>query len=197
MKKLSLLISLILCVTIGGVYATWVYTQSTDVADESVNMSMNLGNVTYEGSNGTYEVNADGLTLKIEPKTGTAHTTALEATGKIVIKFTPNVYADNTVKENGVASTYQLSLSNSNWVYNDGTGEKPVMVILHNEKHDIVWTKQGSDFIFEISAEDLADHLSLTEFSLDTKADYDAFNTVLANGQIILTVSDGDLSGQN
>ena len=47
MKKISVLIMLILCVTIGGVYATWTYTQATDVADEAVNMNMNLTDV-YE-----------------------------------------------------------------------------------------------------------------------------------------------------
>ncbi len=53
MKKLGLLIAMILCVTIGGVYATWTYTQNTDVADEAVNINMNLTDVAYSGSYGT------------------------------------------------------------------------------------------------------------------------------------------------
>ena len=36
MKKLSVLIVLMLVLTISGVYATWTYTQATDVADEAV-----------------------------------------------------------------------------------------------------------------------------------------------------------------
>ena len=93
MKKLSLLIAMILCVTIGGVYATWTYTQNTDVADEAVNVNMNLTDVAYSGSYGTYKVDTTGLSLTIDPKTGTTHTTALYATGSIVITFTPNSVA--------------------------------------------------------------------------------------------------------
>ena len=40
----------------------------------------------------------------------------------------------------------------------------------------------------------LANHITLTEFTLDTKTEYDAYNKVLANGQIIITVSDGTTS---
>ena len=47
MKKVGLLIGMALCVTVGGVYATWTYTQNTDVADETVNMTMNLTDVAH------------------------------------------------------------------------------------------------------------------------------------------------------
>ena len=33
MKRLSILIALMLCVTIGGVYATWTYAGTNDIAD--------------------------------------------------------------------------------------------------------------------------------------------------------------------
>ena len=62
----------------------------------------------------------------------------------------------------------------------------------HSEVHDIEW--QPSDdgkFTFTISAEDMKDHVSLTEFELDTKAKYDAYNAVLGTGSIVITVSDG------
>lgn len=188
MKKLSLLIAMILCVTIGGVYATWTYTQNTDVADESVNKSLNLTGVEYVGSYGTYDVNVDGLTLKIDPKAGTTHTTSLIADGQIIITFTPNSVAPQTVKDSAVASTYQFTLSNSNWLYE---GEN-VVELKHTGTHDISWTKQDNGtFVFIISAASVVDHIALTEFNLDTKAKYDAYNTVLGSGAIVLTVSDG------
>ena len=34
MKKLSLLIALCMLISIGGVYATWVYSEKSDVADK-------------------------------------------------------------------------------------------------------------------------------------------------------------------
>ena len=117
MKKLSLLIALCMLLTISGVYATWTYTQNTDVADETVHLSLNLTSPAYSGSYGTYEINADGMSLTIDPKAGTTHTTALYATGNIVIKFTPNSVAPSTVKENAIPSTYKLTLANTSWQY--------------------------------------------------------------------------------
>ena len=194
MKKLGLLIAMILCVTIGGVYATWTYTQNTDVADETVNKSLNLTGVEYVGSYGTYNVNVDGLTLKIDPKPGTTHTTALVAEGEIVITFTPNSVAPQTVKDSAVASTYQFTLSNANWLYE---GNK-VVELKHTGAHDITWTKQADGtFKFVITAAAVLEHISLTEFNLDTKAKYDAYNTVLGTGAILLTVSDGKVTPVN
>lgn len=191
MRKLSLLIALCTLLTVGGVYATWTYTQNTDVADEAVNMNMNLTDVAYSGSYGTYKVDTTGLSMKIDPKAGTAHTTALYMSGAIVITFTPNSVAPDEVKANGVASTFQFSLADD-WKYQD----QDIVTINHTEKHDITWVPQADGtFTFTISAEDLVDHFSLTEFQLDTKTDYDAYNAVLGTGSVVITVSDGIVSG--
>ncbi len=193
MKKLSLLIALILCVTIGGVYATWTYTQNTDVADESIGMTMNLTDVAYSGSYGTYKINTDSLKLKIDPKEGTTHTTALYIEGEIVITFTPNSVAPETVKENGVDSTFKFSLSNTNWTYDDGDGAKTLITLGHDGAENIVWGEPSADGVFTyiITAKELAEHISLAEFNLDTKVKYDEFNEVLRQGQITILVSDG------
>ena len=195
MKKLGLLIAMILCVTIGGVYATWTYTQNTDVADEAVNINMNLTDVAYSGSYGTYKVDPSGLSLTIDPKVGTTHTTALYATGNIVITFTPNSVAPSEVKENGVETTYSFSLANPNWKYEG----QDVMTLNpeHTGVHNVVWEEQADGtFTFSISATELLGHVVLTEFELDTKAKYDAYNAVLGQGSIVLTVSDGTTSSQ-
>ena len=192
MKKLSILVALILCVTIGGVYATWTYTQNTDVADEQVHMSMNLTDVAYSGSYGTYKVDTESLKLKIDPKTGTTHTTALYIEGQIVITFTPNSVAPGEVKEGAVESTFQFTLTNTNWLYEG----KKVVTLAHPEAEEITWglPDEKGVFTFIITAEELAKHITLTEFELDTKAKYDAFNAVLGQGQITITVSDGQVS---
>ncbi len=202
MKKLGLLMAMALTVTVGGVYATWTYAKGTDVADETVNMTLNLTDVAYIGSNGTYKIDTTGLTLKIDPKAGTAHTTALYVDGEIVITFTPNTHAPEDVKENAVASTFQFGLTNSNWTFDDdgegGEAAKTIVTLEHAEKHDIAWTK-GADGVFSytIDADEIAEHIHLTEFNLDTKVKYDAFNTALGNGQITITVSDGQTSADS
>ncbi len=192
MKKLSLLIALCMLLTISGVYATWTYTQSTDVADESINMSLNLTNVTYVGTYGTYEIDQSGVSMTIDPKPGTTHTTALGISGSVVIKFTPNTYATKEVKTEAVPSTYSFSLANANWQYNG----QNVVTLNHSGNHDITWTPESDGtFTFTLSADELAEHINLTEFNLDTKTEYDSYNTVLGQGSIVLTVSDGVTSG--
>ncbi len=188
MKKLSLLIALCMLLTIGGVYATWTYTQNTDVADEAVNMNMNLTDVAYSGSYGTYKVDTSSLKLAIDPKAGTTHTTALYIEGNIVVTFTPNSVAPVEIKENGLDTTYTLSLSNPNWQYNS----RNIVTLNHAEAHDIEWVKQADGtFTYTISAADLAGHISLAEIVLDTKVAYDAYNAVLGQGAIVISVSDG------
>ena len=194
MKRLSVLIAMILCVTIGGVYATWTYTQNTDVADEQIHMTMNLTDVAYSGSYGTYKIDTSALKMNIDPKVGTTHTTALYITGQIVITFTPNSVAPETVKENGVESTFQLTLTNDNWLYD---GQK-IITLAHNNAEEITWGEpdEMGVFSFVITADELTEHITLTEFNLDTKAKYDAFNTALGQGQITITVSDGVVAQQ-
>lgn len=196
MKKLSVLIALMLCITISGVYATWTYINVTDVADESVNTAMNLTGVVFSDGYGAYEIDRSTLALKIDPKTGTTHTTSLQVSGEIVIKFTPATFAPLEIKENGVDSTFAFSLSNNNWTFDDDTTDEvaaqKILELNHPEAHDIVWTRQNDGtFTYTLSAKSIAEHLTLSEFVLDTKAKYDSFNSALANGSIIFTVSDG------
>lgn len=187
MKKLSLLIALVLCVTIGGVYATWVYSQSDDVADITGAKAVTMTEATFTGTYGTYHVDTTQLTMVVDPKEGTTHTTALKITGNLVISFTPNTYAPETVKNSGVASTFAFSLSNADWKYNGSN-----IMTVDTNKHNITWTPAGDGtFTYTITAAELANYITLTEFTLDTKVDYDEYDAVLTNGQIVVSVSDG------
>lgn len=194
MKKLSLLIALCMLISIGGVYATWTYVRNSDVADESVNMAMNLTEVAYSGSNGAFKVDTSTLKLSIDPKSGTTHTTSLVIEGEVKIVFTPATFAPAEVKENAVDSTFEFKLSNNSWTFDDGHGAKEIVTLAHQGTHEIEWTKQSDGtFVYVLDATTLAKHITLNEFVLDTKTRYDSFNAQLANGQIIITVSDGIL----
>lgn len=187
MKKLSVLIALILCVTIGGVYATWVYSQSDDVADITGAKAITMTEATFTGTYGTYHVDTSNLTMVVDPKEGTTHTTDLKIEGNLVISFTPNTYAPEEIKNGGVPSTFAFSLSNADWKYN---GEN--ILTVDTNKHNITWVPDGDGaFTFTISAAELDNYITLTEFTLDTKAEYDAYDAVLTNGQIVISISDG------
>lgn len=190
MKKLSLLIALILCATIGSVYANWVYIQTDDVADITGSKVITLTEATFDGNYGTYHIDTTQVSLTIDPKEGTSHTTALTITGDITLTFKPNVNATVDVKNNAIPTTVTISLSNANWKYKD-----TAILTIANPVINVNWTK-GADgvFTYTISAQDLASHLTLTEFVLDTKTAYDEYDGILTQGQIVFAVSDGKTS---
>lgn len=188
MKKFSLLVALALLITVSGVYAAWVYSQSDDVADITTAKVITMTEATFEGNYGTYSVDASGLTMKVNPKLGTSHTTSLQITGEVVIKFTPATHAPADVKTNGIPTTYKFGVSNANWEYEDRS-----IITVNDTPKNVTWSDTDGDGVltYTISASDLAGILTLTEFVLDTKADYDAYDAVLTQGQITLTISDG------
>lgn len=198
MKKLSLIIALALLVTIGSVYANWIYNEHTDVADVSGARAVTMTAATFEGGLGTYSVSTAGLTLKVDPKPGTSHTTHLIAEGSIVVTFTPSQYASDEIKANAVTTTFSFSCNKAieDWTYN---GEK-IFNMIKTDTHTIDWTGTKQDdgtFRYEIPAEVVLQHLELNELNLDTKSDYDAYSAVLRDGQIVVTISDGQATPTN
>lgn len=185
MKKLSLLIALCMLLTIGGVYAQWTYT-NTSVDNATQNLTAALGDKVIEGKYGTYAINTTGVTMSIDPKSGTTHNTALTITGNIVITFTPGQYAPEDVKDNAVSSKYAFSLASGASKYDNQN-----IFTLNTEDHTISWTKNSDgNFTYTIDAATLATYITLTEFTLDTTAKYDAYSSALATNIITITVSD-------
>lgn len=202
MKKLSLLLALCMLLTVGGVYAAWTYIDSENVADSRLGVAMNLTGVGYSSGYGEYEITKNDLSLMIDPKAGTSHTTSLVITGSITITFTPNPSAPSNVKDYGIPSTFQFEVT-SGWTFDDGKKNDVIVTLNHPGQHDILptnatpgaeqsqWIKDGDVFVLTLTAADLADHIKLTDFELDTKTLYDAFDLALEKGQIALVVSDG------
>ena len=186
MKKFNLIVVLALSIVIGGVFATWMYTQD-DVTDVTSNSSIALTSAEYSGTYGEYTVDTSALKLTVDPKEGTTHDAALLAEGNVVIKFTPNEFAPKDVKDNAVASTFDLSLGTADWKYNNAA-----VLSVDTAKKSITWTaKTDGTFECVVPAATIKGMITLTDVTLDTKAKYDDYKTALAAGQIILNVSDG------
>lgn len=114
-KKLSMLAAMALCVTVGGVYATWIYaTQAVPTAYAT--MSITLTGTSTGGQAGTLTIAGTNVGLKIDdPADGGIHQAALQydATGKFTITFTPNANAESDIKD-GVNLEWYLGLYDSN-----------------------------------------------------------------------------------
>ena len=100
MKKLSVLIAMILCVTIGGVYATWYYSGADNVADTSEPVTINLEDSQTVGSHGSYTLHKtlNGETFFRIDQADENHTAKLVCKGELVLGFKPAEHASAAIK---------------------------------------------------------------------------------------------------
>ena len=194
MKKLGIVVALCLCLTVSGVYATWIFTENTDVADQHEHINFGLTDVQYSGSYGEYFLDYTALNLAIDPVTDGSHEAALKITGQITITFTPAKYAPPEIKDNGVPSTYNFATTKpqAEWLYK---GQQ--IFTINTDPVTINWGTPDSNgvFTYVIDASTVASMIQLGSFELGTKAEYDAFKNALSASYIGITVSDGVTTG--
>ena len=115
-KKLSMLAAMALCVTVGGVYATWIYaTQAVPTAYAT--MSITLTGTSSGGQAGTLTIAGTNVALTIDDDATDAHvhkaTLVSNPSGEFKITFTPNTNAESEIKD-GVNLEWYLGLYDSN-----------------------------------------------------------------------------------
>lgn len=102
------------CVTIGGVYATWLYAdQSATGAYTSVGLQMS-GISTDNVAMGSLGVTSVGTTMAIDdPTDADVHTTVLDwnVEGYFLVTFTTSANAEGDVKANGIPLQWRLGLA--------------------------------------------------------------------------------------
>ena len=205
MKKLSILIALILCVTVGSVYATWFYAGET-MTDATHNFK-NLGitDVDTSAQSGRISV-TDTLILKIDDNDG-SHTPGWDedvtnlTAGNLLIRFTPNSGASDT--------TFTCTFTIENNVY-DG---KPIFKFTGIDTSDLNASQQISqtEFTYKVNGEgnlygtdnkveyaekivtlsDITQRLFVNdEITLPTITEYEAYQTALSKVVLKLTISE-------
>lgn len=192
MKKLSVLIALFMCVTIGGVYATWTY-GGTDIADVFAEAKVTIADAEISGANGIYKIESN-LVLVVE-QANEEHEAKLvfqaNDSNEIYLKvtFTPSSNAPAYVKADAVPSElyFSTTIPMQYRIDEDGNFDKtaePVDIFkFSNTANGILdntfeWTKQDNGtFIYAMNKADLEAAIQLNKtFVLDTKAEYDIFS---------------------
>ena len=116
MKKMGILASLALCVTIGGVYAAWQFAE-TDVSSAYANVAVSLASKTDKTTKGSLDIKSVNTGLKIDDPAddNKKHTTVLTYTegGKFVITFVANANAPDDVLEKGIDLQWKVGLATS------------------------------------------------------------------------------------
>ncbi len=215
MKKLSTLIAILLIATIGGVYATWNYSQGevtsrTSYFDDITKITDKV----VDNAKGEIVITKNDLAITIDDSDND-HFAEWKLTGSLTVTFTPNAGADQTVKDSGIDLEWSLLTTNSGtgsttWVY-EGVNVffvKTDAVTLSKDNADK--TSTPGSFIWTIEASDLISKITFynTEYSdtvnrpttgetpvnsnlkLDTVAKYDAFKLALHSGTIGIKIAE-------
>ena len=210
MKKLSILIALLLCVTIGGVYATWSYALTEDIADAFAEAKVTIADAEFVGSNGTYKIESN-LVLTVD-QANDAHEAELVFSANdsqpiyLRVTFTPAVNAPQKIKEEGVPSELYFGTTTEMKYKMDAegnyseTGTATDIFTLKDVANDeldvnVTWTKESNGtYTYTLDEAALKDQIKLSQtFKLDLKSEHDAFRTAMS-GNIVARVTDGIIS---
>ena len=186
MKKLSILIALCLLVSVGGVYAAWVYADGAVVDRSNDHTAIGI-----TGSTNTSEKGVFALTNSIEiliddekfvnPTTGKDYKAIFTGTGEFTVSFTPSAGAPEDVVNDGIKMQLELSLT--------GVGDD----VLKLGTTEVVLNSGNATKHVVVPAQDIIDCLILNngaELILDTYAEYEAFKTSLGSPVLNITVSE-------
>ena len=207
-KKVGILATLALCVTVGGVYATWTYADtSTAIDSQHKHVAQDIAGATTTGAVGTLKVETAGLKFIID-QANDDHEAELvwgNTVTEIPVTFMPSTTASQEIKANGISVMYSFETS-GDWDFDgEGTGEaakalykvregnfKVVMSkALDGEGNWIDLNNDGiEDFQGTIPAAVFIDAITLNDkLVLDTKSDYDTFKEALKNLTVGVTVA--------
>ena len=170
MKKLGLLATLAMCVTIGGVYAAWTYNDTTSFSDrETISIGLTpAGNVTGE----SLEITENTLKFLIDDTDNDKIGNAIDASGSITVTY-------NALENNFETVNIYCNIEIDGTLFaTDLTDNELVKTVELDGK--------GTDIVWEIPASAFKIKLGTTQVKLPTKADYDAFT--IAGNQIRIEI---------
>ncbi len=204
MKKLSLILALVLCITIGGVFANWIYagTNAGDLHHHMANIALSDVNKTTKIGTYSVEQGDDTIKIKIDQKSQTAgsydYDTVLVVTGSMKITFTPNeIYTGGAPTANFVLTSVNdvTSFKFNDDIYTKETkGDRAIFNKFDKTTATPLTFKEveGSN-VYEatITAEMIRSLIEINTFTLPTQAAYTEFSTALGTiGQIGVEVID-------
>lgn len=193
MKKrfLSLLCVAALLISIGGVYATWSYAQSS-AGEVTRNYDLSLTSETVATKKGEISISSSGFTLEMDQKASGDYTAVLKLTGELKVSFTPSAGADPDVLKDGIV--LQAAFTETYGEYTDtinSTPSTPVDIL----KVAAPFALNGGTAIngeYTLNNTILAEKLTLGTFQLESKSEYDAFLAYMADASryLKLTISE-------
>ncbi len=202
-KFISLFLVLAILITVGGVYAAWMYTEAPLTAIHGHVGSFGLSNAIVNNSKGTFKVNAEAAHLVLEK--GDGYVAELQANGTITFTFTASdTYMELNHNPASIGMHYSLVTTNTApLTYKCGDGVNPdkelFTTFTTNESEPITLTRVGStnEYTATIQTQDILDNgwLAINTFTLDSYAKYEKFSAGVGGfGNIGIQISETAIS---
>lgn len=210
MKKLSVLIALMLCITISGVYATWSYAGTNDIADAFAEAKVTLVDAELTGANGTYKIESN-LVLTVDQANDDHEAELVFSSNNsediyLTVTFTPATNAPQAIKDSAVPSELYFTTTTTMEYKMDAQGNydangtaKPIFTFTNPSdgklSPNVTWNEEANgSFTYTLNKDQLEDMITLSQtFILDLKSEHDAFRDAL-NGNIVARITDGIVS---
>ncbi len=201
MKRISLFVALALVITVGGVYAAWVY-PSDDAAVGSATKTF-TGNMTQvdtqASSKGKISVNTETDTLKIFVDDNGGYVAAPIAQGSFDVMFTPDDGVSSEIEENGIEMILTVSITGTQTTVKDDGGHDVKIFTVKTSTIDLgCGQKNGSNFVVNVKGEQILACLDFCKdesvdghtVTLGTLVENQAFGAALNTYTINLTISE-------
>ena len=191
MKKLSLLIALCMLLTIGGVYATWIYS-GNQIDAQTTPFVSKMGGLDHEGNSGSYTFVDNSLEFAVEPDTqDTKITTIVWSAGTVQLVFTPKGDINDTMLEKALSATLTVELASSSAGEYKG---QTIYTVDSNFKVELTsasWTSHndGEYYTYTINAATVENAITIGEFHLPSEDDYNEFKTAIQDVKFRVKVS--------
>ena len=186
MKKFSLLIALCLILTIGGVYAAWIYS-GTGLGAQTEPFVSKMGILDHDGDAGTYTFTNNSLDFSIEPNNQQEKiTTLVWGEGSMTLVFTPKVDISDTALENALTATITIEQAsatlgsyNGETIYTVNSDFKIVLTENSWTPHDNNADGVTDYYTYTITKANVEGSVSVGQFHLPTEDDYNEFKTAI------------------
>ena len=200
-KRLSVLASLALCVTVGGVYATWIYA-TQEVPTAYATMGVTLTGTSQGGQAGTLTIAGTNVDLTIDDVATDTElhkaTLVYDTTGYFTITFTPNDNAEADIRD-GVSVDWSVGLYDtaakqavdaSVWKFADAVDTQPTpvekqiftidTVTTKIDEEDSKWEENNGVYTYKLAMTDVMSKITLNNtLYLSTVEEYNVFKTAL------------------
>ena len=196
MKKLSILIALCMLLTVGGVYATWIYSEG-QIDTQFKGFSSGMGGIDHEGNSGLYEFTLNGLSFTVEPNTQKDKITTIvwAENGTMTLTFTPKGDITDAMLAKALNATLTVEFAAAD-VAGGTYDNQTIFTINPDYKIELTaddWQEQTSEngtyYTYTITKDTMADSISVGSFHLPTEDEYHAFSTAMQSVKFAVRVT--------